>query len=64
MSGTNWFKFSRHKQNSNIWHSDDGFKYFIDCKEDDIVKPLYIIFPQITGYIKYFKNKGKYVFCD
>ena len=40
-------------------HSDDGFKYFIDCKEDDIVKPLCIILLQMSGYIKYFENGGK-----
>ena len=33
-------------------HNDDGFKYFIGYKEDDIVKPL----PQMSGYIKYFEN--------
>ena len=40
-------------------HSDDGFKYFISYKEDDIVKPLCIISPQMSGYIKYFENGGK-----
>ena len=40
-------------------HSDDGFKYFIGYKEGKIVKPLYIILPQMTGYIKYFKSGGK-----
>ena len=40
-------------------HSDDGFKYFIGYKEDEIVKPLCIILPQMTGYIKYFENRGK-----
>ena len=40
-------------------HSDGGFKYFIGCKEDEIVKPLYIILPQMTGYIKYFENRGE-----
>ena len=40
-------------------HSDDGFKYFIGYKEGDIVKPLYIILPQINGYIKYFEIGGK-----
>ena len=39
--------------------SDDGFKYFIGYKEGKIVKPLYIILPQMTGYIKYFKSGGK-----
>ena len=40
-------------------HSYDGFKYFIGYKEDEIVKPLCIILPQITVYIKYFRNGGK-----
>ena len=36
--------------------NDYDFKYFIGYKEGEIVKPLFIILPQITGYIKYFKN--------
>ena len=40
-------------------HSDDGFKYFIGYKEGEIVKPLCIILPQMSGYIKYFENRGK-----
>ena len=40
-------------------HSDDGFKYFIDYQEGEIVKPLCILLPQISGYIKYFENGGK-----
>ena len=40
-------------------HSDDGFNYFIGYKEGEIVKPLCIILPQMTGYIKYFENGGK-----
>ena len=40
-------------------HSDDRFKYFIDYQEDEIVKPLCIILPQMSGYIKFFKNRGK-----
>ena len=40
-------------------HSDEGFKYFICYQEDEIVKPLCIILPQMSGYIKYFKNDGK-----
>ena len=42
-------------------HSDDSFKYFIGCKVD-IVKLLSIILPQMSGYIKYFKNWGKMSF--
>ena len=40
-------------------HNDDGFEYFIGYKEDDIVIPLCIILPQMSGYIKYFENGGK-----
>ena len=40
-------------------HSDNGFKYFIGYQEGEIVKPLYIILPQMSGYIKYFENGGK-----
>ena len=40
-------------------YSDDDFKYFIGYKEGEIVKPLCIILPQMSGYIKYFKNSGK-----
>ena len=32
-------------------HNDEGFKYF--------VKPLCIILPQVSGYIKYFENGSK-----
>ena len=40
-------------------HSDEGFKYFIGYQESEIVKPLSIILPQMTGYIKYFENGAK-----
>ena len=40
-------------------HSDDSFKYFIGYQEDEIVKPLCIILPQMSGHIKYFENGGK-----
>ena len=40
-------------------HSDDGIKYFTGYQEDEIVKPLCIIFPEMSGYIKYFENGGK-----
>ena len=36
-------------------HSDDGFKHFIGYKEDETVKRLCIILPQMSGYIKYFE---------
>ena len=40
-------------------HGNDGFKYFIGCKKGEIVKPLCIILPQMSEYIKYFENGGK-----
>ena len=40
-------------------HTDDGFKYFIGYKEEEIVKPLCLILPQMTGYIKCFKTEEK-----
>ena len=35
-------------------HSEDGYKYFIGYEEDEIVRPLCIILPQMSGRIKYF----------
>ena len=40
-------------------HSEEGYKYFIGYQEDEIIRPLCIILPQMNGYIKYFKNGGK-----
>ena len=40
-------------------HSDEDFKYITGYPEDEIVKPLCIILPQMSGYIKYFENGGK-----
>ena len=40
-------------------HNEESYKYFIGYKEDEIVKPLCIILPQMNGYIKYFDNGGK-----
>ena len=40
-------------------HNNEGFKYFIDYQEGGIVKPLCIILSQMSGYIKYFKNRAK-----
>ena len=39
-------------------HSDNGFKYFIGYKDDNAIKPLCIILPQMSGFIKYFDNGG------
>ena len=40
-------------------HNEESFKYFIGYQEDEIVKPLCIILPQMSGYIKYFEIGGK-----
>ena len=40
-------------------HNNEGFKYFIGYLEDELVKPLCIILPQMSGYIKYFENGAK-----
>ena len=34
--------------------TDDGFKYFIGYREDEIVKPLCIVLPKMSGYITCF----------
>ena len=40
-------------------HNGEGFKHFIGYLEGETVKPLCIILPQMSGYIKYFENGGK-----
>ena len=40
-------------------HTDDGFKHFIGYQGDGIIRPLCIILPQMSRYIKYFGNGGK-----
>ena len=42
-------------------HSDESFKYLIGHKESEIVKPLCIILPQMTKYIKKWQ---RHVFYD
>ena len=39
--------------------SDDSSKCFVGYKEGEIVILLFIILPQMSGYIKYFENGGK-----
>ena len=40
-------------------HNDEGFKYFIDYLKGEIIEPLCIILPQMSGYINYFENGSK-----
>ena len=42
-------------------HNSEDFKYFIGYQEVGIVKPLCIILPRMSGYIKQFENGGKNV---
>ena len=39
--------------------NNKGFKYFIGYQKGETVKPLCIILPQMSGYIKYFENGSK-----
>ena len=39
---------------SDKFNHNDGYKYFIGYQKGEIVKPLCIILPQMSGYIKYF----------
>ena len=40
-------------------HNNESFKHFIGYQKGETVKPLCIILPQMSGYIKYFQNGGK-----
>ena len=42
-------------------HSDNGSKYFIGHLDNNhnVTRPLCIILPQTSGYIKYFNDGGK-----
>ena len=40
--------------------SEDGFKHFIGyLNVNDVIRPLCIVLPPMSGYIKYFDNGGK-----
>ena len=45
-------------------HNNEGFKYFIGYQEGEIVKPLCIILPQMSGYIKYFEKNMSFFVRD
>ena len=44
---------------SDEFKLDDGVKNFIGYKNGETVKPLCIILPRMTGFIKYFENNKK-----
>ena len=44
-----------------VKNSNDTSKYFIAYNYEDKIRPLCFILPQMSGYIKYFKNGSKNV---
>ena len=45
---------------SSRWKlNDTTYKYFCGYLNNDAIKPLCVILPQMNGYIKYFDNGGK-----
>ena len=47
-----------------VKHNDDNYKYFIGYLHNDgVIKPLCVILPQTSGYIKYFETCGKSISC-
>ena len=45
---------------SSRWKlNDTTYKYFCGSLNNDVIKPLCVILPQMSGYIKYFDNGGK-----
>ena len=45
---------------SKKWKIDDKtYKYFCGYLNNDFIKPLCVILPQMNGYIKYFDDSGK-----
>ena len=45
---------------SNKWKINHTiYKYFCGYLNNDVIQPLCVILPQMSGYIKYFDNGGK-----
>ena len=45
---------------SSTWRlNDTTYKYFCGYLNNDVIKPLCVILPQLNGYIKYFDDGGK-----
>ena len=43
-----------------VKHNEDSYKYLIGYLHDvGVIRPLCVILPQVSGYIKYFENGGK-----
>ena len=52
------FSNNSNKNNNDNNNNNDGLWYFIGYQEGEIVKPLCIILPQMSKYIKYFEYGG------
>ena len=47
---------------SSRWKlNDTTYKYFCEYLNNDLIKPLCVVLPKMSGYIKYFDNNGKNV---
>ena len=45
---------------SSRWKlNDETYKYFCGYLNNNVIKPLCVILPQMNGYIKYFEDGGK-----
>ena len=43
-----------------VKHNDDSYKYFIGyLHDDDVIRSLCLVLPQMSAYIKYFENNKK-----
>ena len=42
-----------------VKQNNDTCKYYIGYSDDDMIRPLHVVLPQVSGYIKYFENGGK-----
>ena len=40
------------------YDSKNSLKYFIGYNDSDVIRPLYILLPQMIGYIKHFDNNN------
>ena len=43
-------------------HNDEDSNFFIGDKGFGFIRPLWIVLPQMSGYLKYFDNGGKNIF--
>ena len=55
----NWFLCDNSLRHERVKQSGKGVEYFIGRTHDDIIRPLCVVLPQMSGYIKYFENGGK-----